>query len=53
MVWDSDKVVVSDYELGAFSLFIVCCMHGMGNEWLFSGVYGLNVAGEMDSFLVG
>lgn len=35
MVWNSDKVVVSDHELGAFPLSIICSMNGVGNEWFF------------------
>lgn len=51
MNWNREKVEVINHEVDVFSV-LICCKSLMGSlDWVFNGVYGPNVMGEVDDFL--
>lgn len=51
MIWNADKVEILEHEIGAFSISVLSRLQGGLEEWIFSGVYGPTLRGEVDDFL--
>lgn len=49
--WNEDRIEMLEFEVGAFSISIRCRMVDGMEEWMFRGVYGTVLLGEIDDFL--
>lgn len=51
MIWNVDKLEILEHEVGAYLVSVQCKLINGVEIWIFSGVYGSVVWGQVDDFL--